>query len=503
MANNLFRSPHSRSGTVKVSLLFIGIALLCLLFSDIAVSTLHPWQEMFRLLNGLITPDFSAYKDITNALVQTLAFAFLGVSVGALSGFVLALVFEYRMVHISCAILRSVHELFWALIFLQFFGLHPFTGVLAIAIPFAAICAKVYAEILEEADRSPYEVLPAGSGRVSSFCYARLPLVWENFKTYTQYRLECGLRTSTVLGFIGLPTLGFYLEIYFKQGLYSEAAALLITFYILIATIRWWLRPRLITVYLIASIYLLLPDATDIDWSNVRRFFSEDIVPYPVRVADDGFSAVLGLFKWLHHLFVTQAYDGIINTLILTQITLVLSGMLALFLFPLISRHFQGVFGQKLGHGFLVILRSTPEYLLAYIFLQLWGPSMLPAVIALMLHNGAIIGHLCGRYADGVLLPDNPTIGINRYAWEIVPRIYPQFLAFLFYRWEIIFRETAILGMLGIYTLGFFVDSAFEEIRFDRAVVLIAVTAVINIGIDTLSRRIRRTLRLKTAVQCG
>ncbi|MFV9616145.1 MAG: PhnE/PtxC family ABC transporter permease, partial [Gammaproteobacteria bacterium] len=441
---SLFVYPRARA--VKTSLLFIFIALICVLFSDIAISTLHPWQEMARLAAGLLSPDFSDYRNIGNALMQTLAFALIGVSMGALLGFLLALVFDYRLVHMSCAVLRSIHELFWALIFLQFFGLHPLTGVLAIAIPFSAICAKVYAEILEEADSSADNALPSGSGSISRFFYARLPLVWVHFKTYTLYRLECGLRTSTVLGFIGLPTLGFYLEVFFKQGLYSQAAALLFTFYILIATIRWWLRPRLLPVYLIASICLLLPDAFEINWLNVKRFFTEDIIPYPVRMADDGFSAVQGLFTWLHELFWTQAYDGIINTLILTQVALVLSGMLALVLFPLISSHFQGVIGQKFGHVILVVLRSTPEYLLAYIFLQLWGPSMLPAVIALMLHNGAIIGHLCGRYANELVLPVNPVKGVNLYAWEIVPRIYPQFLAFLFYRWEIIFRETAILG---------------------------------------------------------
>jgi phosphonate transport system permease protein len=38
--------------------------------------------------------------------------------------------------------------------------------------------------------------------------------------------------------------------------------------------------------------------------------------------------------------------------------------------------------------------------------------------------------------------------------------VYGQFLALLFYRWEVILRETAILGILGIQTLGFYVDSA-------------------------------------------
>ena len=64
------------------------------------------------------------------------------------------------------------------------------------------------------------------------------------------------------------------------------------------------------------------------------------------------------------------------------------------------------------------------------------------------------------------------------------------------YSWEVIMRETAILGILGIATLGFFVDSAMADIRLDRAMFLIAVTAALNIGIDILSRRIRSHLRL-------
>ena len=68
----------------------------------------------------------------------------------------------------------------------------------------------------------------------------------------------------------------------------------------------------------------------------------------------------------------------------------------------------------------------------------------------------------------------------------------------LFYRWEVIFRETAILGILGIATLGFYIDSAIQDIRFDRALVLILITGLINLLIDAASRRIRAGLRLKT-----
>ena len=72
------------------------------------------------------------------------------------------------------------------------------------------------------------------------------------------------------------------------------------------------------------------------------------------------------------------------------------------------------------------------------------------------------------------------------------------FLAFLFYRWEVILRETAILGILGVATLGFYIDSAFEDIRFDVALVLILITASLNICVDMISRGIRARLRLTT-----
>jgi len=84
----------------------------------------------------------------------------------------------------------------------------------------------------------------------------------------------------------------------------------------------------------------------------------------------------------------------------------------------------------------------------------------------------------------------------------LLPRLYGPFLAFLFYRWEIIMRETAILGILGVHTLGFYIDNSIQDIRFDRAMILILITAILNISIDTLSRKIRNRLRLKSASTC-
>ena len=102
------------------------------------------------------------------------------------------------------------------------------------------------------------------------------------------------------------------------------------------------------------------------------------------------------------------------------------------------------------------------------------------------------------RQSNEVRLRADTVKGFNRYIFELLPRLYNGFLAFLFYRWEIIMRETAILGILGIQTLGFFIDSAIQDIRFDKALVLILLTAFLNIIVDKLSRTLRTRLNLKT-----
>lgn len=491
------------SRTSRITLLFIAIALICVGFADLSMSTSDPWEEMSRLALGLVTPAFGNLPDIATALLSTVGFAFLGVFLGSASGFGLALLFRYRIVRTFCALIRAIHELFWALIFLQFFGLHPLTGLLAIAIPYAGIFAKVYSEILEESETSAVRVLPVGTGRLSEFLYARLPDALPHLASYTWYRLECGLRSSAVLGFVGLPTLGFLLESSFGEGRYSEVGAMLLAFFLLIASIRVWARPKLLPIYLAIAPFCL-GTGLPIVWSSVGRFWTEDIVPAPLRQADVMFSmdTLQALGRWFGELLWHQALPGLWNTLLLTQMALVVTGVLTLLWFPLISRWLGNRATRLGGHWGLVVLRSTPEYLLAYVLLQLWGPSMLPAVVALALHNGAIIAHLIGRQSDELPLRRDRSKGVNLYLYELVPGLYRSTLAFLFYRWEIIMRETAILGILGVYTLGFYIDSAIQGIRFDRAFVLILLTALVNIVIDALSRRLRRHLKLRAQVRC-
>ncbi|NEU10814.1 ABC transporter permease [Methylobacterium sp. BTF04] len=482
---------------MSVSRWFVVLAVAALFVADLAITSLNPWADLRRLIGGLIHPDLPSVE--IWSVVYTVAFAMLGVTLGAGAGFLLAIPFaRFRTVRLICAGLRAIHELFWALLLMQVFGLSATTGILAIALPYAGICAKVYSEIIEEADLSALRVLPEGTSTISAFAYARLPDVAAAFRHYTLYRFECAMRSTLVLGFIGLPTMGFYLESAFRQGRYAEAGALLLVFYALIGSRRLWVRPATLPILMVASA-LALPatiGAPNLGASLVR-FLTHDIVPSPLRsghLLDP--ETWLRLGQWFRPIVMQQILPGAFQTLVLSQIALVATAIGALILFPLASRRFAGPVGQPFGRLVLVVVRSTPEYMLAYVLLQLLGPSMLPAIVALTIHNAGIIGYLMGRHADGLPYRADAPTGLDLYAYETVPRLYGQFLAYLLYRWELILRESAIFGILGVATLGFYVDAAISELRLDVAVVLIAATAILAATVDALSRALRRRLRL-------
>lgn len=485
-------------GYRSASNLFALVAVIALFSADISVKALDPLAEMRRLLGGLVHPDFFAIEIMS--VVWTIAFAVLGVALGAGVGLLLALVFAHlRAIRIMCACLRSVHEVFWALLLIQVTGLSPMTGILAVAIPYCGIFAKVFAEIMEEAELSAERALPAGTSIIARFAYARIPELAPQFWTYALYRLECGMRSTLVLGFIGLPTIGFHLDSFFKQGHYAQAAALVFTFYILIGSRRLWARPATIPILIIASLFVLPEQiGSTAVLPNLMRFIGHDIVPLPLRDADLLTAAVWAKFAmWLWPIITKQIVPGVIQTLVLSQIAVVAMGIIALLAFPLICERITGRIGQPLGRMVLVVVRSTPEYMLVYVLLQLFGPSMLPAIIALSAHNGGIVGYLMGRQADALSYrPDAPR-GLNLYCYEMVPRLYGQFLAYALYRWEIILRESAIFGILGVTTLGYYVDAAVSEIKFDVAALLIVATALLSISVDSVSRGLRRRLRIE------
>ncbi|AFU99389.1 binding-protein-dependent transport system inner membrane protein [Simiduia agarivorans SA1 = DSM 21679] len=478
--------------TRTVSLWLALTAMVAWLLADTDLASPNPWRELTAMGRGLLMPTVADWGQWLSAIGMTLAFALQAIALAALVGFVLALVWHRRWVRWLAALARSVHEVFWALLFIQVLGLSTGAGLLALFLPYAGTLAKIYGEQLQESDPRPVQALTLSTrAGLSYFLYCRLPLVWAGFGHYTRYRLECALRSSVVLGFIGLPTLGYFLETALREGDYASASALLYALIALVFSLKLWLNRWGFVLALSLSLWWFPPA---VHWQpGLLAQFAQDLIPAPLRLDLNAEQAM----AWLKALL-TQALDGSWHTLVLAQVVVAATGLLALLAMPLNSPQMLPGWARWAGDGLLIVVRSLPEYLLNFIGLICLGPSMLPAMIAMSLHNGAIIAHLLGQHSGELPEAAMHSGATDRFFYHLLPRLYRQFLAYLLYRWEIIVRETAMLGVLGIPTLGFYIDSAFERLAFDVALLLILVSSLMTLGADSLSRWLRSHLALKT-----
>ena len=108
--------------------------------------------------------------------------------------------------------------------------------MLAIALTYGGMLAKVYAEILESGEPGPSEALMRnGSGRLQAFFFGLLPQNAAELASYTVYRWECAIRSSVVLGFVGAGGLGQQMDSAMKMFNGGEVATMLAVFVALVA----------------------------------------------------------------------------------------------------------------------------------------------------------------------------------------------------------------------------------------------------------------------------
>ena len=194
-----------------------------------------------------------ATAGITLAFVLALPLALLAVRTLSLSGLAARMgplpSLLRQSVRWVMIVLRGVPELIWALVFVRVVGLGPTSGVLAIALTYAGMLGKVYAEILESADPQPTQaLLRNGAGRLQAFFYGLLPQSAAELTSYTVYRWECAIRSSAVLGFVGAGGLGQLMDASMKMFNGAEVATMLLVFMALVwlaDKVSAWLREGL------------------------------------------------------------------------------------------------------------------------------------------------------------------------------------------------------------------------------------------------------------------
>lgn len=246
------------------------------------------------------------------------------------------------------------------------------------------------------------------------------------------------------------------------------------------------------------------------DQPGLRRFLQRDAMPFPLR--DEG-SSWKELGPWLANIWRTMGQEAMLATLWIALAASVLAGAFGLLVAPfanhrlMAERPYEGGEASR-GRGVAtltrlgcLVMRGIPEYVLAFLLITLLTHSVWPAVLALAIHNGGILGRLFGETLEDV--PARPLealrgAGARRsglWLFGGAPQAFNRWLAFYFYRLETCVREATVLGMLGILSIGYYVKELRARQFYDEMLVLVACGGLLVMLMDGVSGVVRGRLR--------
>ncbi len=137
--------------------------------------------------------------------------------------------------------MRAIHELVWAWLFVAAIGLSPFAAIFALAIPYGGQLGRVFSDLLQDVEKAPLTALQtSGATTLQQLFYGYFPSAFPNMLSYTMYRLECAIRSSSILSFVGLGGLGFQIQLSLQDLKYNEVWTFLYFLVALILLIDIW-----------------------------------------------------------------------------------------------------------------------------------------------------------------------------------------------------------------------------------------------------------------------
>ena len=404
------------------------------------------------------------------------------------------------------AIPRSIHELIWGLLLLQLVGLQPAIAVLAIAIPYGALVARVVSDLLDALPDSNLQALiTAGSPAPAALLTAMGPPLLPGLISYGGYRLECALRSATLLGVFGLGGLGNELLLTLQSLEFRELwsglwllLALMLSLEALIGSLRRrWGMPARFSLKssgvgrrgreLVLAALILLPvvfgvgRAMAIDPAAVLHW--QALPP----VAPGGWGTALAL-PWP---------SLVLNTVLLTLLAAALAVGVAPLLLLLVA---PWPWGQRLLQLLWAIGRLWPPPLTALLLLFVFKPGVITAALALGFHNLGILGRLLleGSEAAG---PERQQALQCAGCGPRLALLYGRFsglassyLAYGAYRADVILRETVVVGLVAGTGLGSQLTESLSSFAFDQLLLLLGAYALLTLLGEDLSDRARQRL---------
>lgn len=175
-----------------------------------------------RLLKESFPPDFAFLPRLIGPFMETLYIAIIGTVVGGILAIPIAVLAARnlslgRLIWFAdrnfMNILRTLPDLFWAMLFAAAVGFGPVAGALALSVFTIAVISKLWSESLEAIDMGLPEAIRASGGSwLQMVKFGALPQAMSQYVSYALYAFELNVRSSMVLGLVGAGGIGMILE---------------------------------------------------------------------------------------------------------------------------------------------------------------------------------------------------------------------------------------------------------------------------------------------------
>ena len=144
--------------------------------------------------------------------------------------------------------LRSIPEYVWAFLLVALLGLSAWPAVLALAIHNTGILGRLFTETVDDVEPAAPRVLRGlGGGRLAVFATGVVPQVQGRWLLYVFVRWESCVREATVVGLVGVVSLGWAIREARARTHYDEMVGLVAVGALLILAsdaLSLWLRSR-------------------------------------------------------------------------------------------------------------------------------------------------------------------------------------------------------------------------------------------------------------------
>jgi phosphonate transport system permease protein len=154
-----------------------------------------------------------------------------------------------------------------------------------------------------------------------------------------------------------------------------------------------------------------------------------------------------------------------------------------------------------IARGLLNALRGVPELILGIFFVAAVGFGVLPGVLALGLHSAGMVGKFFAEAMEHVdpgpveAVRSTGATPLQVIVHGILPQILPQMADVSIYRWELNFRSSTVIGLVGAGGIGFELIASLRLMQYREVGAILLIVLVMVCLIDGLSGLLRRRFK--------